>query len=956
MKQYIFSGIILCLLVAALFSNVVGANRTEKPSVIQISSAEWFFRGGASYVSGDSGTIQSVGTATDWSSTYWRANPSNISDGKQVSFDFYVDQTNSKTYLTLIANQTDYERIALLESNGNLFVQIKRNSHPTEPIIRQTLLSASVFQPNQWYSARIVLDEQDGFLVQVEQRDNPAIHAEYRAGATVFTPGNSWRFQGWTYRNTTFLENYLVEEAPNAPTPTYTPTGTPAGSEWIFRADGSYVEGSTSMIQNSGTGSDWTATFFRSNPAVIQDGNQVSFDFSVNPKNSKTHLTLLANQADNERIGLFETNSGLFVQIKRDGEATIKHKLLSSSEIAANQWYSATIVLDDTDGFLVQVENRNNPSISAEYRVASGILTTGASWRFQGWTYQHTTFLDNYLVSYWQTLPTPTFTATPENTPTQTPLPTNTPTQTATPTPVADYTGTLLNYMDIAFANPTWSGNPFDLVATVTFTHIDTGEQRETEMFYNDNDEWKARFTAEYTGRWMYSSTSSDPDLDGLSGTIHIDPSDAKGFVIADGTKWSRSGTGEVFVPQFVMLGDLTNFFNDSTQIDNDINLFFNGHGFNGFHVRGYCHLFELGASGNYNATCENINAADADPDLDTFQTLEDIIETTYQNGGVVHLWMYGDNMRQQNATKWGLNGTIDQRMQRYLAARLGPMPGWSMGYGYDVFEWATPAQIETWYNYIQDKSGWDHLLGARGAKNQIMQYTDVLSYAAYEQHHPDQTWYFNAIDFRPTKPAFSEDRFRVDQAFAAKDYTFEETRRGMWHSTMAGGVANIWGNMQFDEGGSYEEGSRAYPNAAELKAYADFVAPRFRADMERCNTLTDGVCLQSTADQLAIIYKENTSSISLDLSWMTNSSIPYTALNTITGDEFSGTFTNQNQTWSAPSNSDWALSIGDYCAVNSGHPNLDCTVPATPTPTHMAIPTETPTLEPAQTPTQPSG
>ncbi|MAG93645.1 MAG: hypothetical protein CMJ48_07840, partial [Planctomycetaceae bacterium] len=42
------------------------------------------------------------------------------------------------------------------------------------------------------------------------------------------------------------------------------------------------------------------------------------------------------------------------------------------------------------------------------------------------------------------------------------------------------------------------------------------------------------------------------------------------------------------------------------------------------------------------------------------------------------------------------------------------------------------------------------------------------------------------------------EDRFRIrhSKTYADKDYTMEMTRRGLWHSTMAGGVANIWGHL----------------------------------------------------------------------------------------------------------------------------------------------------------------
>ncbi|MEC8891835.1 MAG: hypothetical protein VX901_00790, partial [Candidatus Poribacteria bacterium] len=65
------------------------------------------------------------------------------------------------------------------------------------------------------------------------------------------------------------------------------------------------------------------------------------------------------------------------------------------------------------------------------------------------------------------------------------------------------------------------------------------------------------------------------------------------------------------------------------------------------------------------------------------------IILKTYAAGGAVHLWMWGDSSRDQNTKeRWGLNGCTDRRLQRYIAARLGPIPGWTLGYGYDLWEW----------------------------------------------------------------------------------------------------------------------------------------------------------------------------------------------------------------------------------------------------------------------------
>ena len=62
---------------------------------------------------------------------------------------------------------------------------------------------------------------------------------------------------------------------------------------------------------------------------------------------------------------------------------------------------------------------------------------------------------------------------------------------------------------EFVLTNSTWSGNPFDLVARVTFTHAKA--VRTTEMFYVGSDTWKFRFTGTRTGVWNFSTSSRVP-------------------------------------------------------------------------------------------------------------------------------------------------------------------------------------------------------------------------------------------------------------------------------------------------------------------------------------------------------------------------------------------------------------------------------------------------------------
>lgn len=209
-----------------------------------------------------------------------------------------------------------------------------------------------------------------------------------------------------------------------------------------------------------------------------------------------------------------------------------------------------------------------------------------------------------------------------------------------------------------------------------------------------------------------------------------------------------------------------------------------------------------------------------------TFEVLENLIVAAHLRGGSVHFWMWGDECRKQTPLRWGANGGTDQRLQRYIAARLGPLPGWSMGYGFDLFEWTNEDMLSQWHSYMHQHMGWRHLLGARSDKNQLNQISETMDYSSYEQHQPSPAMYRQTIHKRGNKPSFSEDRFRVrnNSKYPKKDYTPELTRRGLWHSTMAGGIANIWGYLARADGKTNAYYSLPYPNKEQIKTYFTFL------------------------------------------------------------------------------------------------------------------------------------
>jgi hypothetical protein len=451
--------------------------------------------------------------------------------------------------------------------------------------------------------------------------------------------------------------------------------------------------------------------------------------------------------------------------------------------------------------------------------------------------------------------------------------------------------------------NPRHNGNPFDLVAKATFTHKDTGREIQTELFYDSGDAWKLRFAGTRTGQWQFVTESAETDLNGLKGQVNILPNPGvPGFITNFGSKWGRLGTDEAFVPQLVMYCDPDTFGRDPDRIDADIREFFVEHGFNGFHIAALCRWFDLDKTRS-----DEITATDPNPDPRTFEAIELLIKKVHAAGGVVHIWAWGDEQRRMTPKKWGLNGKVDQRLQRYICARLGPLPGWSMGYGFDLQEWVKEDELRTWHEYMHEHLGWTHYLGARAPD--LEHICDGLDYSSYQQHRPDYDIYVKAIEQYPDKPTFLEDRFRVRKGvYPEKDYDFDMTRRGLWHSTMAGGAANIWGNLLDPRPDGM---SHPYPNKHQIKTWSLFWKSRFKKQMIRDNSLTEGVCLKAPG-RLLVFYKEDADSIEMNLAEFAagfraiavDTKAQYKEI------ELTDLKPNPAQRFKAPHNSDWAVAV----------------------------------------------
>ncbi len=482
-------------------------------------------------------------------------------------------------------------------------------------------------------------------------------------------------------------------------------------------------------------------------------------------------------------------------------------------------------------------------------------------------------------------------------------------------------------FLEWTIENPTWSGSPFDVVATATFTHSASGTIHRTGMFFCGDKQWAFRFTGTETGQWTFVTSSADKDLDGHTGVVLIDPNplpEAHGFLKAFGDKWGWQGTEQAFVPQLAMWDYLagTNspktFHNRPELIDEKIKIFISELGFSGFN------LPVIGGRWfDMDAPTDSIHSKMTEPDPRTFEALELLITRTHRAGGFVHIWPWGDDSRSQTprSLTGGINGPIDQRLQRYIAARLGPIPGWSMGYGFDLDEWVSADAVRKWRNTMRGEMGWPHFLGGRPVgpnrgldHSENAQWNQGLDYSSYEHHQPSYEVYVAALEALPGQPVMSEDRFRIRESpYPDKDYDETRMRRGLYHSTLAGGVSNIWGiHPDMSPGGVFR-------NKAQIKTYATFFhgKGRFLKDMAPANALSSDQStrvLLSPKTQSLVLYREETRAINIDLSPFKDSQ-PAVAVDT--KKDYSeialGYLSPKNQTIDLPYASDWVVAIGAF-------------------------------------------
>ena len=392
----------------------------------------------------------------------------------------------------------------------------------------------------------------------------------------------------------------------------------------------------------------------------------------------------------------------------------------------------------------------------------------------------------------------------------------------------------------------------WDVDGSCIWTHESGAGRRTSLLWYSGSgDTYVFRFGASFPGRWTGKTSSPVAALHGRQLTVEVTPSTNpnrigwSGQRAGEPTAWAhqKGPNGELArcTPILIMMPDVRRWHDDLGGMRAFVAEFNDHHGFNGGHIATIgSGWFEVRSTGE-------LRTGPAAPDVKTFAALEAAATEWSERGGWLHLWMWGKGGSGDFSNlPGGHDGLRSKRINRYLAARLGPVAGWSMGIGWDVEFWIDETKLKWWLDdIIPQLGGWHHWIGHRYSDSDIGQGRDPepANKSAYlsrgiawntlrsgnEQYAGWEHWSAltsdGAIDAGlaavPDRPMMSEDRFRRrDGKWPQKDMLSDDTILEEIPRWATRGVAAIYG--RFLE--SAADGSEVWPNKGAIKAVIESI------------------------------------------------------------------------------------------------------------------------------------
>ncbi|HEX7001308.1 MAG TPA: DUF5060 domain-containing protein [Trueperaceae bacterium] len=478
--------------------------------------------------------------------------------------------------------------------------------------------------------------------------------------------------------------------------------------------------------------------------------------------------------------------------------------------------------------------------------------------------------------------------------------------------------------LDIEVLSDAPRGDPNDPVSTARFTNEATGERYAVEAFYvggrAGRSVYRFRFTPRAPGRWTFETTSSVPGLDGLSGAVTATGSDLEGPMTArDGRFAVATGAGEPQPTTYNVYGAGGRFLTGLGDVPRDVAGMrsalepvleeVRSAGFDALHVAVNNEWLALGRP-------RWDRHAAVQPDPATFQLLETLLVMAHERGLFVHFWMWGDEARRFTplglrsdplipGDPGGPTGAAFERVVRYIAARLGPIPNWTMSYGFDLHEWADEGPVRAWAARLSELLPMPHLLTATEEGREPRAFdlgASKLPIVSRDRdpYERDQAPFGLALQYVAEgggRPLLFESRYLIQDG---GPWDAAGLAEGMWGYAMAGGVGAIYDRP---------EGSQLPEDAVTvLRTFRDFWRGRVPSGTAWSSERETGeLALVSEVGDSGVLFARDTDVV--DLSAVPTGS-PAVAVDVMAPYSEVAVDT-QAPTWRAPHASDWAVAFG---------------------------------------------
>lgn len=342
---------------------------------------------------------------------------------------------------------------------------------------------------------------------------------------------------------------------------------------------------------------------------------------------------------------------------------------------------------------------------------------------------------------------------------------------------------------ETSFSNPSWNGNPFDLDFSATFTHVESGKKINQIGFYAGNNTWKIFFMPDALGEWVFTTSSSDPDLDGKSGSFTCVASDLPGSLIGDGNRWKLEDSGEYVAP--ILLP--TREWFKSTETENGIDDFI-------LWAKNTAGALAIGTTLVYFTQGQDEIPYVKGEEGITFNTeMWDRLNSHYDmlrdQGMGFYIMLYSDEAESPNAYGIGPESPEELRLLRYVVARFSAYPIVMWDSGIDIGETRSNDWVNWFADWFNENDPWHHPVSSRsgGGSGGILPRN-----ATYDSNGaatlPMHGYVVNQWKNLSIPLAFT-DRWREN--YQRGDFDPAKIREAAWEIGLVGGTAVYFGGSE---------------------------------------------------------------------------------------------------------------------------------------------------------------